>query len=261
MRITFLGSGSAFVLDKENYQSNILIESDKEKALFDAGTTIASALDMQGFTPDDIDKVFISHLHGDHSGGLEYLGFKTFFSTFPFGEKKIEVFSTESILTDLWNKQLSASMDTLNEKSSLETFFKVSPIKFSMKDNFSGYDNFNIGNLNIIPVKTFHCKMDSFGIYIKEKDVFISGDTKFTPNKFKDIFQQAKVIFHDCEFKEYENSVHAQFHQLKTLPNDIKAKMYLYHYMLEGKSFQELEKEVLDAGFRGLVQRGFSIEF
>jgi ribonuclease BN (tRNA processing enzyme) len=68
-------------------------------------------------------------------------------------------------------------------------------------------------------------------------------------------FEQADMIFHDCEFAEYPNSVHAQFHQLCTLSNEIKSKMYLYHYSLNDKTFEELESEVLENGFAGLVKR------
>ena len=261
IRLTFLGSGSAFVLGKENFNSNILFETGEDNCLFDAGTTLADALDMQGFSEQDIKKVFISHLHGDHSGGMEMLGFKTYFSKFPLGSHKVKVYSSKDILRDMWDKQLSLSMNSIStDKFELSTFFDVNALDFTMEDNFSGYESFNIGSIKAIPVKTFHSHMDSFGLYLKEKDIFITGDTKFTPNKFKDLFKKAKIIFHDCEFKDYENGFHAQFRQLKTLSEEIKSKMYLYHYSLGDKTFEELEKEVLDEGFKGLVQRGFSIE-
>lgn len=47
MKITFLGSGSAFVTGKENYHSNILIEENSSKMLYDAGTSINDALDLR----------------------------------------------------------------------------------------------------------------------------------------------------------------------------------------------------------------------
>jgi len=88
---------------------------------------------------------------------------------------------------------------------------------------------------------------------IKEKQ-------KLKENIFK-AWDEADVIFHDCEFAEYPNSVHAQFHQLKTLSEDTKKKMYLYHYSLNGKTYEELEQEVLKAGFAGLVKRGQKFKF
>jgi len=263
-KLKFLGSGSAFVTGKENYHSNILIESDNgKKMLYDCGTTINDALDTAGVDVMDIDEVFISHLHGDHSAGLEFVGFKTYFSTFPFGDKKVKVISSENILTDLWKKQLSASMDSLETKSSLDTYFEVSPIK-EKKNEYGKYkENFFFEDMEIIPIETIHSKMESYGIFIKKfggmYDIFITGDTKFTPDNLLFNYSNANIIFQDCEFAEYPNGVHAQFHELKTLPSEIKEKMYLYHYMLNGKTFEELEKEVKDAGFVGLVRRGFEL--
>jgi hypothetical protein len=50
--------------------------------------------------------------------------------------------------------------------------------------------------------------------------------------------------------------VHAQFHQLCTLPEKIKRKMFLYHYSLIGKTYEELNADVQNNGFAGLVKRG-----
>jgi len=74
-------------------------------------------------------------------------------------------------------------------------------------------------------------------------------------------WDKAEVIFHDCEFAEYPNSVHAQFHQLKTLNVETKRKMWLYHYSLGARTYEELESEVIEAGFAGLVKRGQEFDF
>ena len=101
-------------------------------------------------------------------------------------------------------------------------------------------------------------EVPAYGLKFTEDDIkiFITGDTIFDFWKHIGNYEWADVIFHDCEMLEYENSVHAQFHQLKELPEQYKKKMWLYHYMLYGKTFEELEQEVLDAGFAGLIKRG-----
>ena len=253
MKITFLGSGSAFVSGKENYHSNILIETERSNILYDAGTTIKDAMDDAGYKPDDIDNIFISHLHGDHSYGLEFLGFNRYFYQFPFGVNKSNLYAPKPLRDDLWNKQLCASMDSLDEPATLDTYFNV----------IDNCDKIKIDNIVIHPFNTIHSRMESYGIYIDNpggKSVMISGDTKFTPNHLRSEYRSADIIFQDSEFKEYPGGVHAQFHELKTLPSEIKEKMYLYHYMLDGKTFEELENEVLEAGFKGLVPRGFTLE-
>lgn len=261
MKITFLGTGSAFVTSDENYHSNILIENEGKKLLYDAGTTINDALYDNGTRPEEIDDLFISHLHGDHSGGVEFLGFKTFFSTLPFGENKIKIIGGEWTLLNLWERQHMASMSSLDmENIVLNTFFDTEVVTFEQnKETFTR--PFRSAGVNIQPISTDHTKYESYGIFIKDHHVFISGDTKFTPEKLEGPYHMALTIFHECEFKDYEGSYHSQFRDLKTLPADIKKKMHLYHYSLEEKTFEELEKEVLGEGFAGLVKRGQAFEF
>ncbi len=83
MTIKFLGSGSAWVLAEENYQSNILItknvDGEDKNFLYDAGSTISESLNAQDLKVQDIDSLYISHLHSDHSGGVEDIAFKTYF--------------------------------------------------------------------------------------------------------------------------------------------------------------------------------------
>ena len=55
--------------------SVMLLEKDGQQLLFDAGNGNADSqmfpeLQELGFTPADIDAIFITHLHGDHIGGL-----------------------------------------------------------------------------------------------------------------------------------------------------------------------------------------------
>ena len=50
----------------------MLIETGSERILLDTGTgqRVASSLANVGLSPEDIDRVIISHFHGDHVGGL-----------------------------------------------------------------------------------------------------------------------------------------------------------------------------------------------
>lgn len=138
-----------------------------------------------------------------------------------------------------------------------ETYFNKQFI-----DKKSKYvDTLDIVGLKITPVKTIHSrKLESYGIYIEDQKVFITGDTKYTPEHLKKYYKEAKYIFQDCEFKDYEGGPHAQYRHLKTLPQDIKGKMFLYHYELEDMKFEELEARVKKEGFAGLVKRGFKLE-
>jgi ribonuclease BN (tRNA processing enzyme) len=71
--VTFAGSGDAFG-SGGRYQACIhLRAADRPPVLLDCGATSLSALKTLRLDPAEISTVFISHLHGDHFGGLPFL--------------------------------------------------------------------------------------------------------------------------------------------------------------------------------------------
>ena len=261
MKIKFLGSGSAFVLGKENYQSNILLTKDDKHLLYDCGTTIPDALDEAGLVPQDLDSIYISHLHGDHAGGIEYIAFKTFFEVFNFGKTEFgsmrpKLYAHKAILFNGWDFTWKGGLQSIQgQTNTLETYFDTSYMSSNDVFDFYGTEMKPIQTVHIVDNRSI---VPSYGMMFTDNEitVFISGDSQFAPNQMLTYFNQSDIIFHDCEFAEYPNSVHAQYHQLLTLPDNVREKMWLYHYMLKGKTFDELNQEVRDAGFAGLIKKG-----
>lgn len=81
LTVTFAGSGDAFG-SGGRYQACIHLRAEDERempdnsstqVLLDCGTTSLSALRRIGVDPGEIDAVFVSHLHGDHFGGLPFI--------------------------------------------------------------------------------------------------------------------------------------------------------------------------------------------
>ncbi len=72
LELTFLGSGDAFS-SGGRLQSGILLNSDEGGLLLDCGSTLLASLERCGRTTEQVDAVAVSHLHGDHFGGLPYL--------------------------------------------------------------------------------------------------------------------------------------------------------------------------------------------
>jgi ribonuclease BN (tRNA processing enzyme) len=71
--VTFAGSGDAFG-SGGRYQACIHLRSaGAPPVLLDCGATSLSALRRSGLDPGEIAAVFVSHLHGDHFGGLPFL--------------------------------------------------------------------------------------------------------------------------------------------------------------------------------------------
>jgi ribonuclease BN (tRNA processing enzyme) len=76
VKISFLGTGDAFSAGGR-HQSAYLIESPIDSTegalLLDCGSTALASLNRQNLQTESIDTIFLSHLHGDHIGGLPFL--------------------------------------------------------------------------------------------------------------------------------------------------------------------------------------------
>ncbi len=73
LAVTFAGSGDAFG-NGGRYQACIhLRPQGGSPVLLDCGATSLPALKRLGLDPGEIAAVFVSHLHGDHFGGLPFL--------------------------------------------------------------------------------------------------------------------------------------------------------------------------------------------
>jgi len=71
VKIKFLGSGDAFG-SGGRFQTCIFIESDDSGLLLDCGASALISMKQFGVSLLDIDCIFITHLHGDHFGGVPF---------------------------------------------------------------------------------------------------------------------------------------------------------------------------------------------
>jgi ribonuclease BN (tRNA processing enzyme) len=70
--LTFVGSGDAFGSDGR-FQTCLALRGGAATILVDCGASSLIALKRVGVPPGDIAAVVLSHLHGDHFGGLPFL--------------------------------------------------------------------------------------------------------------------------------------------------------------------------------------------
>src|SRR5262245_63724335 len=71
MQLTILGCGDAFGAGG-NLQTSFLVRAPAATFLIDCGVTALIGMRRLGLEPNDIDTVFVTHLHGDHFGGLAW---------------------------------------------------------------------------------------------------------------------------------------------------------------------------------------------
>jgi len=72
MEIRFVGSGDAFG-SGGRYQTCIRLQENGYTTLVACGATSLTAMKAQHLDPGEVDAVVLTHLHGDHFGGLPFL--------------------------------------------------------------------------------------------------------------------------------------------------------------------------------------------
>ncbi len=252
-RLRFVGVGSAFTT-REYYQSNVLVIAESgRKLLIDCGSQAQFALEEQGIhngnAGAEIDSVYISHLHADHIGSLEWLALVTYFHP---ARRRPHLYAVQAVMGDLWNKSLRGGLETLEGKiANLTDFFDCHPIRAN--------SSFTWENIKFTPVQTVHIVsgmaiQHSYGLLLQEngcqRRIFFTADTQFAPYQMRRLYDAVDLIFHDCETAPFKSGVHAHYDDLKTLPAAIRGRMWLYHYQPRPPQNPQAD------GFLGFVQKG-----
>lgn len=260
LNIQFIGTGVAGAL--KNWHTNALVTFENgDKLLIDCGGDARHALHKAGVKPNEINSIYISHLHGDHCDGLQDLGFATYFNPMC---KRPNLYASKALVSDLWSNVLSGGMSTLqNEVNSLETYYDVHPIEKNGGFVLNGISFTLVQVIHIMDGFTF---MPSFGLMVmmpSGKKIFFTTDTQFAPAQIMDFYRSADVIFHDCEcYAGFKSGVHAHFDDLTTLPPEIKTKMHLVHYPdLVLDNWNAWDTKAHEAGFAEFVPVNKVYEF
>jgi ribonuclease BN (tRNA processing enzyme) len=257
MEIIFLGTGSAFCL--HNYQSNLLIKKNDRFLLVDAGGDIRFSLKKSGFFIRDIDALYISHMHNDHIGGMEYIALFTYFDP---NRLPLSLFIHQTFLHELWEHALKAGLSSVQDKTlTLEDYFNVHSIGTDLV--------FQWQDICFTLVPTPHIfngqkSIYTYGLLIHDKTtnhkIFLTGDTQFYPQKLQSAYNEADLIIHDCETSDFKSGVHSHYDDIKDLDPQIKNKTYLWHYQDNVvMNMEHWQKKAQQDGFQAFITQGSSI--
>ncbi|HKQ24233.1 MAG TPA: MBL fold metallo-hydrolase [Burkholderiales bacterium] len=252
MQLLFLGSGSAHTVGTDNFQSNMMLISDSgRRLLIDCGSDVRWSLAKQGLSHLDVTDIYISHLHADHIGGLECIGFQTKFDS---RCKRPHLYIEASLAAPLWNRALRGGMGVISgTETELNSFFDVRAVTVNQPFEWEGARLEPIAAVHVsCPQTTVH----SYGLLIErdEHRTFLTTDTQFTPAHLHDYYVRADLIFHDCETGQARTGVHPNYDDLVQLPPAFRAKTWLYGYPPGPLP------DAVGAGFRGFVRAGQSFD-
>ncbi|MDW7710723.1 MAG: MBL fold metallo-hydrolase [Deferrisomatales bacterium] len=229
MEIVPLGVGEAFA--KTLFQTNFLVRpAEGAPFLVDAGHTASRALRALGVDLREAARVLVSHLHGDHVGGLEELGFTGYFV---WGERPV-LHVPRNLLRGLWDHTLRAGMGQRHPRpgggffaADVETYFDVRPV--------GAGEPFDLGSVQVIPFATPHVPgRPSWGFRLQDRATggaaLLTCDSRLHRRNLERFGAGCGAIFHDCQLTASGAPVHATLDELLGLPDGHQERILLVHY-------------------------------
>lgn len=185
-KVTLLGTGNP-IPEIDRFGASTLVEVGGEKLLFDAGRGSIMRLSQLGIVPAEIDKLFITHLHHDHTVGFPDIlisgsvpipgmgGRENEFEVWgPVGTQNMVEGLYQAYATDIKNRQSVAK----SSSSGLTT--NVHEIEEGVVYDKNG--------IEVIAFEVDHGSLEpayGYRINYKGNSVVISGDTTYSENLIK----------------------------------------------------------------------------
>lgn len=182
MKLTILGSGTC-VPNKKRGSSRYLLQTPDSKILLDCGSGTTWKLEKIGVNYLEIDHIFFSHIHPDHTGDLVPFLFATKYSHFKEREKPLYLWGGKGFKTffnalkkayGTWIEPDKLNIDELKGGSGAFEDFKITAVKVPHIDSSQAY------------------KIESGG-----KTLVYSGDTDFSESLIN-LSHKADLLIIEC---------------------------------------------------------------
>ena len=235
MKVTFVGTGDAFNSGGRHHACLRVDAGGNTLAVEFGGTALLGWKEL-GFSTDDIDAIIISHLHGDHFGGLPFLLLDCHFAR--RRTKPLVLVGPKG-----FQARLNVALETFYPGSSklnwhfLLRFVEVAPDKPRSLLGFI-LDVFEVDHPSGAP---------SYGLRLTadNKVLGFSGDTAWTPT-LVDIADGTDMFICECYSGHPKMSNHIDWPNLKEQIGKFKSKRIVLTHM--GETALPLIPEFIAAG-------------
>lgn len=208
MKVVVVGSGSALPDPSRGNPSQAVVV-DGEVLLFDCGERATVNLIRAGFSPMDVDHVFLTHLHWDHMVDCNYL----FFSTWNCGKTSLNIYGpvgTERMVAGMLEmhhldvefvKRFVASLpDHITDRPTPEPSIGVKEIR---EGTVLETDKFKVTAREVEHIQILGFEKSSYGFRVDTEygSAAISGDTG-PCDAMVELARDVDILVHECTFLE-----------------------------------------------------------
>jgi ribonuclease BN (tRNA processing enzyme) len=226
LRLLVLGVGDAF--SALYYSTCLALEAEGSWLLVDCPHPIRKILRESGRAAGvsldigQLGAVALTHLHADHSSGMEGLAF---FARFVAGRRRLPLLVHPEVLERLWDGHLAGSMECSTvrpgappERHQLDDFFEILPL--------SEERAVQTGPFHVRCRRTPHSiPTTALQVRAAGRCLGYSADTAYDPTLI-DWLSSADLIVHETN----PGLMHTPYEDLARLPAALRAKMRLVHY-------------------------------
>lgn len=219
-----LGVGDAF--SALSYSSCLALEAEGQVLLVDCPHPIRKMMreaSLSSGVPLDVDRVsglILTHLHADHSSGVEGLGYFSFFVL----KRKMRLLAHPDVTRRLWEGHLAAGMEDLirtpggePQRHGFEDYFEHTALSTEAVVRF--------GPFSIECRRTYHhVPTTALRIRAGGRALGYSADTTFDEGLISWL-AEADLVVHETNY-----GIHTPYEKLAALPAHLRAKMRLIHY-------------------------------
>lgn len=223
MRLTIVGSGDAFGSGGRRHTC-FHAETAAGRWLIDCGATAVPGLSAGGIGSDDVDGIVLSHLHGDHFGGLPFLMLDAQF--FSKRTRPLTIAGPAGIAD-----RLARAMETAFPGSSRTTpgfSLTVTPLEPGR--------TVSIGSLAVTPYPVNHGNdggpFFAYRIAAEGRVVAYTGDTEWTET-LVEAGRDADLMIAEAYFRDKPVKLHLDLATLEAHLDRIRPKRLVLTHMSE----------------------------
>ena len=202
IEIKVLGSGDAFG-SGGRFQACFYIQSEAGRFLIDCGSSSLIAMKRFGVDPSAVDMILLSHLHGDHFGGVPFFILDAQFAR---RAHPLVIAGPPGV-----KRRIQEAMEVLFPRSSKsEQKFAIEFIELPERSNTA------IGSLKVTPFSVIHPSGDTpyaLRVQCGEKVIGYSGDTEWTETLLE-VSRGADLFLCEAYFFEKNIKFHLSYRTL-----------------------------------------------